>query len=199
MALQSPGGVGMPVAPGHGIDFQGVELHACQGFVEEPGHDGIDDHGEPMGLGKPKGDAPGIEGIPGIDGMPGMVDIPGIVVMPGQEGIPGIVDIPGIDGIPPPVLPGIMEDQPPAASEAGRAWRPRSTSPIASIAPIMASSIVSPFCDSSAAQVTVGAMTSASAACAIQRLFMFVVPWDGGRRAAMGRPKNGGSGCSSVG
>jgi integrin beta 8 len=193
MALQSPGGVGMPVAPGHGIDFQGVELHACQGFVEEPGHDGIDDHGEPMGLGKPKGDAPGIEGIPGIDGMPGMVDIPGIVVMPGQEGIPGI------DGIPPPVLPGIMEDQPPAASEAGRAWRPRSTSPIASIAPIMASSIVSPFCDSSAAQVTVGAMTSASAACAIQRLFMFVVPWDGGRRAAMGRPKNGGSGCSSVG
>ncbi len=195
----------MPVAPGHGIDFQGVELHACQGFVEEPGHDGIDDHGEPMGLGKPKGDAPGIEGIPGIDGMPGMVDIPGIDGMPGMVDIPGIVvmpgqeGIPGIDGIPPPVLPGIMEDQPPAASEAGRAWRPRSTSPIASIAPIMASSIVSPFCDSSAAQVTVGAMTSASAACAIQRLFMFVVPWDGGRRAAMGRPKNGGSGCSSVG
>jgi hypothetical protein len=133
MALQSPGGVGMPLAPGHGIDFQGVELQACQGLVEEPGQDGIDDHGEPMGLGNPKGDVPGIEGIPGIEGMPGMVDIPGIegipgtvdmpgiVVMPGQDDIPGIVDIPGIEGIPPPVLPGIMDDQPPAASEGGRA------------------------------------------------------------------------------
>jgi regulator of sigma D len=120
--------------------------------------------------------------MPGIDGIPGMVDMPGI------DGIPGMVDMPGMEGMPV-VPPGIIEDQPPAASTVERAWRPRSTSPIASIAPIMASSIVSPFCESSAGQLTAGASNSARATVGIQRSFMVVVPSGGRRRAAIRGPK----------
>jgi hypothetical protein len=118
--VQSPGDVGIPLAPDHGIDFQGIEPHCCQGFPDAPGHEGVDDQGRPIGLGKPpNGELPGIDGIPGtvdipgIEGMPGIVDMPGMVVIPGHAGMPGIVDIPGIGGIPV-VPPGIIEDHPPA-------------------------------------------------------------------------------------